>query len=78
MFVEISHFVLLQEKPTRIQMQEIVKIRKEIEIFRFKTKLLLHEKDRKNANIRQLKQTYTKLSDNNEETGMCMTLGLLN
>lgn len=60
----------MQEKPTKLQMQEIVKIRKQIEIFRFKTKLLLQEKDRKNANIRQLKQTYTKLLDNNEETGM--------
>lgn len=52
-----------------IQLQEIVKIRKEIEIFRFRTKLLLNEKDRKSACIRQLKQTYETLSDANEETG---------
>lgn len=30
----------------------------------------MHEKDRKNAQIRQLKQNYTKLLDSNEETGL--------
>lgn len=50
-------------------MQEIVKLKKEIEIFKFRTKLLLQEKDRKSAQLRQLKNKYTTLLDTNEETG---------
>ncbi|KAJ8979567.1 hypothetical protein NQ317_019142, partial [Molorchus minor] len=41
---------MLQDKPTKVQRQEMVKINKEIEIAKFKTRLLAQEKDKKKCN----------------------------
>lgn len=60
---------MLQEKPTKVQRKEIVRIRKEIEDVKFKVKLLSQERDRKQIHIRQLKQKYAKFCDDNEELG---------
>lgn len=43
------------------------RISREIEIARFKTKLLSQEKDKKSAHLRQLKQKHNVLADENEE-----------
>ncbi|KRT86673.1 hypothetical protein AMK59_135, partial [Oryctes borbonicus] len=58
---------MLQEKPTKVQRKEIVRIKKEIEDVKFKVKLLSQERDRKQIYIRQLKQKYMKFCDDNEE-----------
>ncbi|KAJ8954099.1 hypothetical protein NQ318_004404 [Aromia moschata] len=58
---------MLQEKPTKVQKQEMVKISKEIEIARFKTRLLSQEKDKKTVTIRQLKQRHCAIFEENEE-----------
>lgn len=58
---------MLQDKPTKVQKKEIVKISKEIELSKFKTKLLSKEKNRKLQKIRQLKQEYNALFEKNEE-----------
>lgn len=57
----------LQEKPTRMERQEMFKIKKQIELIRFRTKLLSQEKDKKSVNIRQLKQKYVSVLEENEE-----------
>lgn len=56
-----------QEQPTRIQRQEIARMRKLIESARFRTKLLAQERDRKLANIRKLNQECSALLDSNED-----------
>lgn len=61
---------MLQEKPTKVQMQEIIKIKKQIEIYKFKTKMLSQEKDRKSAQLRQLQTKYSTLSEENEDRGL--------
>lgn len=48
----------------------MIRISKEIELAKFKTRLLYHEKDRRTVTIRQLKQKYTALLEENEEIGM--------
>ncbi|KAI4471451.1 uv radiation resistance-associated protein [Holotrichia oblita] len=58
---------MLQEKPTKVQRKEIVRIRKEIEDVKFRVKLLSQERDRKQIHIRQLKQKYMKFCDDNDE-----------
>lgn len=46
------------------------KIKKQIEVIKFKTKLLSQEKDKKSVIIRQLKQKYVSILDTNEERSM--------
>lgn len=45
----------------------MMKISKEIELVKFKTKLLSQEKDKKSALIRQLKQKLFSILEGNEE-----------
>lgn len=45
----------------------MVKISKEIEVYKFRTKLLSQEKDKKSVIIRQLKQKNFSILDENEE-----------
>ncbi|CAH1999062.1 unnamed protein product [Acanthoscelides obtectus] len=58
---------MLQEKPTGVQKQEMQRISKIIELARFRTQLLSQEKDRKTVTIRQLKQTYMQVIEENDE-----------
>lgn len=58
-----------QGKPTKYQRQQIAKVNKQIEIAKFRTKLLAQERDKKSAHIRQLKQSCTASVDENEERG---------
>lgn len=48
----------------------MIKISKEIEITKFKTRLLSQEKDKKSAILRQLKQKYVSILEDNEERSM--------
>ena len=48
----------------------MINISKQIEIVKFRVKLLSQEKDKKLAHIRQLKQDYTDLIERNEEKGI--------
>lgn len=50
-----------------MEKQEMIKLRKEIEVTKFKIKLLSQEKDKKSAIIRQLKQKYVSVLEENEE-----------
>lgn len=54
-------------RSTKAQRLEVKRISREIEIARFKTKLLSQEKDKKSAHLRQLKQKHNVLTDENEE-----------
>ncbi|XP_025830467.1 UV radiation resistance-associated gene protein [Agrilus planipennis] len=56
-----------KEKPTKAQVERIVSIKKDIEVKKFRTKLLLQERDKKSAKVRHLRQKYTNLLDENEE-----------
>lgn len=58
---------VLQEKPTKVQKQEMSKISKEIEIEKSRTRLLSQEKDKKSVIIRQLKQKHSGMIEENEE-----------
>ncbi|XP_057651065.1 UV radiation resistance-associated gene protein [Diorhabda carinulata] len=58
---------MLQQKPTYVQKQEMAKISKELEIGKFKIKLLSQERDKKTVIIRTLKQRFMDLLENNEE-----------
>lgn len=59
-----------QGRTTKIQRQQIARLKKQIEVARFRTKLLTQERDKKSAHIRHLKQTFTALTDENEERGV--------
>lgn len=56
-----------QEKPTKLEKQEMIKVSKQIELSKFKTRLLSQEKDKKSVFIRKLKQQYIALLEENEE-----------
>ncbi|XP_018564038.1 uncharacterized protein LOC108905583 [Anoplophora glabripennis] len=58
---------MLQEKPTKVQKQEMTRINKEIELEKFRIRLLSQEKDKKNVIIRQLKQKHSGIIEENEE-----------
>ncbi|VEN35236.1 unnamed protein product [Callosobruchus maculatus] len=58
---------MLQEKPTGVQKQEMQRISKDIELARFRTRVLSQEKDRKTISIRQLKQMHLHIIEENEE-----------
>nr|CAI5824924.1 unnamed protein product [Callosobruchus analis] len=58
---------MLQEKPTGVQKQEMQRISKDIELARFRTRVLSQEKDRKTITIRQLKQIHLHIIEENEE-----------
>lgn len=46
-----------------------MRLTKQIEILRFKRLLLADERDSKLANIRKLKETHNKLSEENQDLG---------
>lgn len=52
------------------------RISKEIEIAKFKTKLLSQEKDKKTARLRHLKQKHNALVDENEERSKSVELSV--
>lgn len=54
-----------------MEKQEMMKVSKEIELIRFKTKLLSQEKDKKSVVIRQLKQKFVTILEDNEERSKC-------
>nr|CAH7731529.1 unnamed protein product [Callosobruchus chinensis] len=58
---------MLQEKPTGVQKQEMQRISKDIELARFRTRVLSQEKDRKTITIRHLKQMHLQIVEENEE-----------
>ncbi|KAK4873183.1 hypothetical protein RN001_015212 [Aquatica leii] len=58
-----------QEKPTIEQRQRIINVCKQIEIAKFRTRLLSQERDKQSAHLRQLKVNYSTLVDENEERG---------
>lgn len=58
---------MLHEKPTKYEKQEMLKIMKQIEIYKYKSKLLSHERDKKSAGIRLLKNKLSILVDENED-----------
>ncbi|KAK5640261.1 hypothetical protein RI129_011072 [Pyrocoelia pectoralis] len=58
-----------QEKPSIEQRQRLINLTKQIEIAKFKTKLLVQEKDKKSSQIRQLLANYTTSVDENEDRG---------
>lgn len=45
----------------------MIKVSKEIELIKFKIKLLSQEKDKKSVHIRQLKQQFVSILEGNEE-----------
>lgn len=49
----------------------MIKVSKEIELIRFKTKILSQEKDKKSVVIRQLKQKFVTILEENEERSKC-------
>lgn len=61
----------MQEKPTKMEKQEMVKISKEIELIRFRTKILSQEKDKNSVVIRQQKQKFVTILEENEERSKC-------
>lgn len=62
-----SGYSTLQEKPTKVQKQEMIRINKEIEKNKFRIRLLSQEKDKKNVIIRQLKQKHSGIIEENDE-----------
>uniref|UniRef100_A0A1Y1KER1 UV radiation resistance-associated gene protein n=1 Tax=Photinus pyralis TaxID=7054 RepID=A0A1Y1KER1_PHOPY len=58
-----------QEKPSVEQRRQVTNLTKQIEVAKFKTKLLAHEKDKKAAHIRQLVTNYTAAVDESDDRG---------
>ncbi|KAF5281404.1 hypothetical protein FQA39_LY17800 [Lamprigera yunnana] len=67
--MSLNKMLQLEEKPTIEQRQQIINICKQVEIAKFRTKLLSHEKDRQSAYLRQLKRNHSMLVEENEEKG---------
>ncbi|KAJ8924929.1 hypothetical protein NQ315_001092 [Exocentrus adspersus] len=63
---------MLQEKPTKVQKREMARIQKEIEVEKFKTRLLSQEKDKRSVVIRQLKQKQTGVVEENEDRNFAL------
>lgn len=59
---------MLQVVPTKLQKHQIKNLLKEIECAKAINKLLIHERDKKTAHVRKLKEKYNKLYDDYEET----------
>ncbi|XP_019872280.2 UV radiation resistance-associated gene protein isoform X2 [Aethina tumida] len=57
---------MLQERPTTLQKQEMIRLKKEIERTRYRTKLLSTERDRKLVLIRQLRQKHAARVEEND------------
>jgi hypothetical protein len=58
--------IFFQQKPTKMQRKEMEKMRNEIEIEQFKSKLLSQERDKKSALIRRFKNKLKDLAEDNE------------
>ncbi|KAL3284099.1 hypothetical protein HHI36_018267 [Cryptolaemus montrouzieri] len=58
---------MLQEKPTKVQKQEMFKMNKEIEIAKFRSKLLSQEREKKLIKVRQLRKNHATLVESNCE-----------
>ncbi|KAF5282259.1 hypothetical protein FQR65_LT14391 [Abscondita terminalis] len=65
----LNKMLQAQVKPTVEQRQQILSVCKQIEVAKFRTKLLSQERDRQSAHLRQLKSTHSTLLDENEERG---------
>nr|XP_015834214.1 PREDICTED: UV radiation resistance-associated gene protein isoform X2 [Tribolium castaneum] len=61
---------MLEQKPTKMQRKEMEKMRNEIEIEKFRSKLLSQERDKKSALIRRFKNKLKELVELNEKTNM--------
>ncbi|KAG5887925.1 hypothetical protein JTB14_003021 [Gonioctena quinquepunctata] len=58
---------MLKEKPTTLQKQKMAKISRDIEVAKFKARLLSQEKDKKSVMIRASKQKYLEIMEENGE-----------
>ncbi|XP_044254871.1 LOW QUALITY PROTEIN: UV radiation resistance-associated protein [Tribolium madens] len=61
---------MLEQKPTKMQRKEMEKMRNEIEIEKFRSKLLSQERDKKSVLIRRFKNKLKELVDLNEKTNI--------
>jgi hypothetical protein len=61
---------MLEQKPTKMQRKEMEKMRNEIEIEQFKSKLLSQERDKKSALIRRFKNKLKDLAEDNERKNL--------
>ncbi|XP_063910732.1 UV radiation resistance-associated gene protein [Zophobas morio] len=61
---------MLEQKPTKMQRKEMEKLRNEIELEQFKSKLLSQERDKKSALIRRFKNKLKDLVDTNEKKNL--------
>jgi predicted nuclease with TOPRIM domain len=62
--------IFFQQKPTKMQRKEMEKMRNEIEIEQFKSKLLSQERDKKSALIRRFKNKLKDLAEDNERKNL--------
>ncbi|XP_060535872.1 UV radiation resistance-associated protein [Cylas formicarius] len=58
---------MLREKPTQSQRDEMTRVSKEIEVAKFKIRMLTQERDRKCAYLRKLRAMEEKMTEENEE-----------
>ncbi|CAH1132989.1 unnamed protein product [Ceutorhynchus assimilis] len=58
---------MLHEKPTKAEKEAMTKISKQMEVCRFRLRILNQERDVKSVNLRRLKQRETKLKEDNIE-----------
>lgn len=68
--VTLFYCFFFQQKPTKLQRKEMEKMRNEIEIEQFKSKLLSQERDKKSALMRRYKSRLKDLVDTNEKTSI--------
>lgn len=62
-------------QPRRVNKEkkmEILRIRKELELAKFRTKLLEQERARKMAEIRVLNQLHNNIAEENQDHGLCI------
>lgn len=61
--------LLNKTHPKAPERQELLRVKKEVELVRFRVSMLSHEKSRKQAELRQLEKTKSALIETNQERG---------
>lgn len=61
--------LLNKSRPKAPERQELLRVRKEVELVRFRVSMLSHEKSRKQAELWQLEKTKCNLMEANQDRG---------
>jgi hypothetical protein len=65
----VLRYLLNRSRPKAPERQELLRVRKDMELMRFRVSMLSYEKSRKQAEMRQLEKTKSALFETNQDRG---------